>query len=476
MAEWENSDSCSSDAYDDSSTDDEASSEPAFYTRWMTFRAVGVKTARVYDERGGAKTVVAAIAIASSEQWRRGAGGDAVVFYSLANGGRLVANGGLSGAPNVTADDLANAPDLSDVVAAAVPLLRGNTLVAHQPGLVLRLLGLDRSDVGEVVDLSAHSPSFKAGLVEHLHYGDDCTPARWCVTHTAVAALQLAFMFVLPNRWGPTASPLDMGMRDYSRALQRHFGPLVGWVSFSALAGREGCPMPGWLGYSYPELFSTHLFHLFELHHGRQHIRLREMQYTRRTSDTRRTPTSEPAPAPPPAPPAPAASPTGEYEAALVGHLSGAGWVSLRSLGREVPRPHHIATPLGRFINARPELFRRDGNFVSLVGDEDVAAEEGGIPLQVYEQMQAMMRWLRPQPLQRAPQPPGVEESDQEPPLGPDENDKACSVCMSSRKVGAFVPCMHRCCCMSCGNRVMETTRQCPICRRDADMFGRVYD
>ena len=183
------------DEYDESGSGDEGEDHGC---DWTSFRAVAVKSVRVHDGRGGARTVLAAIAIADPRPWTGGGGGDAVVFWSLANGGRVVPNGGLSGAPLLTVEDLADAPDLSDVVAAAAPLLRGCTLVAHQPSLVLRLLGMSRNEVRGIVDLSWHSPSLKDALIDKLNYGADIVPSKWRTVHIAVTMLQLAFMYQCP--------------------------------------------------------------------------------------------------------------------------------------------------------------------------------------------------------------------------------------------------------------------------------------
>ena len=266
---------------------------------------------------------------------------------------------------------------------AAAPLLRGCTLVAHQPSLVLRLLGLNRSEVSGVVDLSAHSPSFKDALICKLNYGAESTPGKWGVSHMAVTALQLAFMYECPAPNWNVECDTEL-LNEYAYALMRHLGPDFVWVSFSTLGGRDGCPMPSWLrgNYTYPELFFQHLFHLFELHDGRQAIRQREEAYVRPRSLTRRIPTPEPAPAPPPPPPAPAppataASTAGDYEAALMGYLSGAGWVALSVVGQDLPVPRDLA-PLGRFIDGRSALFRRDGRFVCLADEIEEEEDHDG--------------------------------------------------------------------------------------------------
>lgn len=501
MANWQLQDSSSSDyaydyGYDSNEYAESGGDETEYNTDWTAFRAVGVKTARVHDARGGAKTVLAAIAIASPEPWRGGAGGDAVVFYSRANGGRLVANGGLSGAPGVSAEDFARAPDLSDVIAAAAPLLSGCILVAQQPSLVLRLLGLNRGEFSGIVDLGAINPSFKDAIVGHLNWSPSCTPGRWSVSHVAVTALQLAFIHDCPApNWNADFDTEVLCIAEYARDLMQFFGSEFGWVSFSQLgSARDGCPMPGWLRgrYTYPELFSQHLFYLFELHDGRQFIRRREEETLRPFSLVGHTPTTstpEPAPpAPPTAPPAPAlpatvASSAGEYEAALVGYLSGKGLMSLSIVGQDLPVPRDLA-PLGRFIDARSELFRRSGRFVCLVDEEEdyngqefdgfVASVHLGMVRAIREMREMRETFTSPPP--SPPPAPAVEESDPESPLGPDETDKACAVCLSRRKVGVFVPCMHRCCCMPCGDRLMQTEQQCPICRRAATTFARVYD
>jgi len=55
---------------------------------------------------------------------------------------------------------------------------------------------------------------------------------------------------------------------------------------------------------------------------------------------------------------------------------------------------------------------------------------------------------------------------------------RMCVVCMAEPKVGVFLPCMHKCCCMTCGDLVMRQIYNavCPICRSAADRFAFVYE
>ena len=122
-------------------------------------------------------------------------------------------------------------------------------------------------------------------------------------------------------------------------------------------------------------------------------VRQREEQRSRPASLSRRVPTPEPEPEPAPPPPpvaapsATTASMAGDYEAALVGYLSHAGWVALSTVGQDIPIPRGLA-PLGQFIAARPELFRRDGRFVCLVDDgeeeDDAPMANAGVLLTVF--------------------------------------------------------------------------------------------
>ena len=516
----------SSDDYDyspeEENEEEDQDEEESPWLDWRLFRAVHVKTARVCRAGGSPQTVIAAIAVTSPLAWQSGDEGP-VLFASRANGGPLVARGALSGAPGLSAADLQGAPPVAEVAAVVADLLRGCILVSHQPSLVLRLLDghLDRSELEDVVDLSQSYTSFREALRCELNYKDDCLAdcAKWPTSRSAVAALQLAF----------SVRQCDT-LRDYLRSLDAFINAEGGgWIRFSALG--QHCPLPSYLreSHTYPSAFTSELFWTFETSSDRQSFRLRHLDQDEQhaapapaPAPPAPAPATPPPPPPPPPPPSPAAI-AAEFEATLVHHLSGAGWLNVGALGVRAPMPRGVGGSLGRFLDARPELFRRAGNYVGLqeeVGaqfdeeeDEDWAEEaeesesesDDGYDAEEAMAEQARMEMARASytamfeamrlitanfaerrrndldalPLrQPAPAPPAAPQVEEppEPPLGPEEAALACCACLERRKVGAFVPCMHRCCCMPCGNRVMANTRLCPLCRAPATLFARIFD
>ena len=50
-----------------------------------------------------------------------------------------------------------------------------------------------------------------------------------------------------------------------------------------------------------------------------------------------------------------------------------------------------------------------------------------------------------------------------------------CCVCLDAEPVALFVPCGHRCVCVECSERIMGTSRACPMCRAGATQAVRVY-
>jgi hypothetical protein len=50
-----------------------------------------------------------------------------------------------------------------------------------------------------------------------------------------------------------------------------------------------------------------------------------------------------------------------------------------------------------------------------------------------------------------------------------------CCVCQDAVATHAFMPCLHKCVCESCGDGVMGHNHRCPICRGDAMGVGRVF-
>jgi len=55
--------------------------------------------------------------------------------------------------------------------------------------------------------------------------------------------------------------------------------------------------------------------------------------------------------------------------------------------------------------------------------------------------------------------------------------DGCCVVCFEQPFTHAFVPCMHRCVCADCADRLEKTgVRSCPLCRRPYTLCAQVFD
>lgn len=50
-----------------------------------------------------------------------------------------------------------------------------------------------------------------------------------------------------------------------------------------------------------------------------------------------------------------------------------------------------------------------------------------------------------------------------------------CKICMEAPVDTVCTPCGHMCTCLSCGNRIMERTHSCPVCRADIEKLVHVY-
>ena len=53
-----------------------------------------------------------------------------------------------------------------------------------------------------------------------------------------------------------------------------------------------------------------------------------------------------------------------------------------------------------------------------------------------------------------------------------------CVICMEVDADGigmAFVPCGHACCCRACGEKIMASTRRCPMCNAETLLHMRVH-
>ena len=71
------------------------------------------------------------------------------------------------------------------------------------------------------------------------------------------------------------------------------------------------------------------------------------------------------------------------------------------------------------------------------------------------------------------------DDDDDEVANNPNQNEEEvdlellCKVCLSVPLTHMFLPCFHWCTCQPCGDRLLNTTRKCPICRRDLTHCAR---
>jgi len=56
-----------------------------------------------------------------------------------------------------------------------------------------------------------------------------------------------------------------------------------------------------------------------------------------------------------------------------------------------------------------------------------------------------------------------------------DEDQSLCVVCMHAARTHTFLPCGHRCVCGSDADKLMSSTKLCPICRENATSVVRIY-
>jgi hypothetical protein len=56
-----------------------------------------------------------------------------------------------------------------------------------------------------------------------------------------------------------------------------------------------------------------------------------------------------------------------------------------------------------------------------------------------------------------------------------DEDKDCCCVCLDAPKQFVFGPCGHLCVCETCANEVMETAKECPMCRTPALTAFKVW-
>ena len=55
-----------------------------------------------------------------------------------------------------------------------------------------------------------------------------------------------------------------------------------------------------------------------------------------------------------------------------------------------------------------------------------------------------------------------------------DANDQ-CVVCLDAEQTRVFAPCGHICCCDECCDRIMNSSKVCPLCRQPCTWGGRMY-
>jgi hypothetical protein len=65
---------------------------------------------------------------------------------------------------------------------------------------------------------------------------------------------------------------------------------------------------------------------------------------------------------------------------------------------------------------------------------------------------------------------PPVEPEEEAPPPLP-----LCCICMQNIKTHAFIPCGHLMACAGCAEKVMTTSKACPVCRAPATVAARIY-
>jgi hypothetical protein len=246
-----------------------------------------------------------------------------------------------------------------------------------------------------------------------------------------------------------------------------------GWTHFGELG--TACPMPAALReqHTYRRFFELHPCAALEVCAHAQLLRTRPLPWAVRYT---RVETPETAALR-------LASAEVLYEAQLVAYLATQrGFCNLSSgVHAHCPPPLDLADAgigLGAFLNARPHLFCRSrcGNSVKSVPLARVRAPRPALlpppppppPPPV------------PAPVQqpRAPAAPPASPPAATPPVDDDEPppEHCCVVCLHAQKEGAFLPCMHKCCCMPCGDRIMLASALCPMCRGACDRFARVYE
>lgn len=85
----------------------------------------------------------------------------------------------------------------------------------------------------------------------------------------------------------------------------------------------------------------------------------------------------------------------------------------------------------------------------------------------------------RPSPTPLAAQSVGTAREAGDAPEGDEDDEKLCVVCLSAAKTHAFLPCGHRCVCVSCGSEILNmhsaSGSTCPICRAAVAGFVQIF-
>jgi hypothetical protein len=448
------------------------------------WRAVDVKFVRVAPPGGGApQTVLAAVAVVDARQRVR--------FFSYARPRGAVLSA--AGAPGIDADELNAAPDAERVAAAAADELRGCMLIAHGAGLALRLLGLERDELACVYDVNERGycagMSFRNAAACLGFSPEAVSPAYWPAPRVACALMQLMSLSLQND---DTAQYVERVLRFLGRcdgedangdAYDRDADERCRFYSFGEL-GNE-CAMPPELrcDYTYPRLFEECAWGCLEIDQNRNGIRPRPLPW--HVAPTRVETAEEGV-----------ARRAGAYETQLVAFLADRSGVDAGSGVNIGFVSQHCALPangvgkptLGAFLRARPALFTRSrcGNYVWLTPapqptpqphGAQAAGRAAAAPAAPAAAPRAQAAAAAaPRAQAQAPQRAAAAAAPAAPRAAPAAADRSCAVCMASPKEGAFLPCMHKCCCMACGEAIMRRNALCPICRCEADRFAFVYE
>jgi hypothetical protein len=348
-----------------------------------------------------------------------------------------------AGAPTLSLDDLDAAPELESVLEAVAAQLRGCLLVAHCAELPIMLLRLSCADLAGVCDVSLIEPEWD--LEETARSVGAPTRglrAAWPAARGAAISCLYAQLLL---HMGPQAANYLMQVRRHCAAGMEPEGgePCVGaWFNFGQLG--SACAMPASLRatHTYRAFFERHAFGGLQLC-GRTGAAVRATPLPWHVPPTRVETAAQAA--------ARLAAAAAAYETQLCAYLAQQrGFVNLSAgVMAQCPPPGDLAEAgigIGAFLNARPHLFCRStcGNYVKR--EPQPRAPPAILPQLAAQQQQA------------------------------DAEAPSCVVCLAMPKEGCFLPCMHKCCCMACGERVMAADARCPVCRAGAERFARVFE